>query len=129
MDFIFDNHPGTLSLSNGNIKSSVADPRSGAFFGSWIRDPGWLKNPRSGSGIRDENPESHFRELRNKFCFVMYLNSLMRMRIRDPGIFSTLDPEWVKIRIRDKHLGSATPTKIQLKTFNAYNIALLPNEH
>jgi hypothetical protein len=29
------------------------------------------------------------------------------MRIRDPGIFLTRDPGWKKIRIRDKHPGSA----------------------
>jgi hypothetical protein len=34
----------------------------------------------------------------------------MRMRIRDPGIFLTLDPGagMEKIRIRDKHPGFAT---------------------
>ena len=37
----------------------------------------------SGSGIRDEQPGSYFLELRNHFCGLIYLNSLMR--IRDPG--------------------------------------------
>jgi hypothetical protein len=38
-----------------------------------------------------------------------YLNYLLRIRIRDPEIFLTLDPGsgMEKIRIRDKLLGSA----------------------
>jgi hypothetical protein len=42
---------------------------------------------KSGSGsriqIRDEQPGSYFLELRNHFCGLKYLNSLMR--IRDTG--------------------------------------------
>ncbi len=49
--------------------------------------------------------------LRYVATLLKYLNSLMRMQIwtRDSGIFLTLDPGsgTEKIRIRDKHLGSA----------------------
>jgi hypothetical protein len=50
--------------------------------------------------VRDEQPRSYFRELRNHFLGLKYLNSLMR--IRDPG--------WKKFEsgILDKHPGSAT---------------------
>ncbi len=48
-----------------------------------------------GSGIRDEQPGSYFIELRNHFLGLKYSNSMMR--IRDG-----------KIRIRNKHPGSAT---------------------
>ncbi len=88
------------------VSSSVADPdpRSGAFLNL---DPGSGMGKKSGSGIRirDEQPESYFRELRKHFFGLKYLNSLMR--IRDPG--------WKKLRsgnggkfgsgIRDKHPG------------------------
>ncbi len=50
-------------------------------FDTWIRDPGWVKN-------RDPDPHgSYFRELRNIFFGLKYLNSLMEMLIRDkyPG--------------------------------------------
>ncbi len=55
-------------------------------FDLWIRDPGWVKKLRSGSGmqIRDEHLGSSFRELRNNFLGQKYLNSLMWIRIRDP---------------------------------------------
>jgi hypothetical protein len=50
----------------------------------------------------------------DNFFGLKYINSFMRMRIRirDPGIFLTLDPEsgMKKIRIRD-HPGSATLNK------------------
>jgi hypothetical protein len=76
---------------------------SGAFLipGSGIRD---------GKKSRSYHPGSyHFPELRNPFV-LKYFNALMRIRIRDPGIFLTLDPGsgMGKIRIRDKHPGSAT---------------------
>jgi hypothetical protein len=62
-----------------NSPISVADPDTG----SWIRDG---RKSASGSGIRDEQPESYFLELRNHFFAFLglkYLNSLMR--IQDPG--------------------------------------------
>jgi hypothetical protein len=37
--------------------------------------------------IRDEHPGSYFRGLRNNFLCEKYLNSLMRIRIRDPNLF------------------------------------------
>ncbi len=52
---------------------------SGAFL-----TPGSGMSKRSGSGsgirIRDEQPESYFRELRDHFFAVKYLHSLMRIR-------------------------------------------------
>jgi hypothetical protein len=67
----------------------------------------------SGSGIRDEQPESYFLELRNHFLGFLslkFLNSLMR--IRDPDGDSS-DPVsgMEKSRIQDKHPGSATLPK------------------
>jgi hypothetical protein len=50
------------------LKFFDADPDPGSrLFDPWIRDPGWVKKSRFGSGIRDEHPESYFRELRNHF--------------------------------------------------------------
>jgi hypothetical protein len=65
----------------------------------------------SGSGIRDEQPGSHFLELRNHFFGFLGVKILKffdadpgsgmeTVRIRDPGL--------KKSRIRDKHPGSAT---------------------
>ncbi len=51
---------------------SVSDP-----------DPGSSALLTLGSAIRDENPESYFRKLRNNFLGLKYFNSLMQ--IRDPG--------------------------------------------
>ncbi len=84
------------------------DPGFGAFLtsGSDIRDL-LCKKSRSGSGIRDERPGWYFRELRNNLLGQKYLNSLMRIRIRDPKYFWP----WIrdgKTRMRDKHPGSAT---------------------
>jgi hypothetical protein len=60
---------------------------------------------RSGSGIRirDDDPGSYFRKLRNNFLGLKYLNSLMRIRIRYPEISLVLDPRsgMEKLRIRD----------------------------
>jgi hypothetical protein len=73
--------------------SSVPDPVSGirCLFDPWIRNPGSRmgKKSGSGSGIRDEQPGSYFRELRNLFLGLEYLNSLMRIRdrIRYTGFF------------------------------------------
>jgi hypothetical protein len=61
----------------------------------------------SGSRIRDEQPGSYFRELRNNFLGLKYLNSLMRIRIWDGKKFGSRIREG-KILIRDKNLGSAT---------------------
>jgi hypothetical protein len=65
-------------------------------------------DPGSGILIRDEHPGSYFRKLRNNFLVENTYNSSMWMRIRNllnPGS-GILDG---KIRIRDKHAGSATP--------------------
>jgi hypothetical protein len=40
---------------------------------------------KAGSRIRDEPPRSFFRELRYSFLGYKNLNSLMRIRIQDPG--------------------------------------------
>ncbi len=72
--------------------SSVTDP-----VPFWPLDPGWVKIRIR---IRDEQPGSYFRELRNHIFRLKYLYSLIQ--IRDPN--SGME----KIRIRDKHPGSAT---------------------
>jgi hypothetical protein len=47
-----------------------------------------VKKSGSGSGIqvRDEHPISYFRELRNHFFGLKYLNSLMRIQDPESGI-------------------------------------------
>jgi hypothetical protein len=64
---------------------------------------------KSGSGIliRDEQPGSYFRELRNNFFGFKYLSSLTR--IRNPG-WKNSEWGWKKFGsgIRNKHPGSAT---------------------
>jgi hypothetical protein len=45
-------------------------------------DPGWEK-----IRIRDEHPESYFRDLGNNFLGKKYLNSLMRIWIRETESF------------------------------------------
>jgi hypothetical protein len=81
---------------------------------SSVADPGWLKERIR---IRDEQPESYFRELKNHFLGLKYLNSLMRIRDgknSDPGFrmekIRIRDPGWKKLGfgIQDKHPGSAT---------------------
>jgi hypothetical protein len=57
--------------------------------------------------IRDEQPESYFRELKNQFFWLKYLNSLTRIwdgKNSDPGsgMEKHPDPGW-----GDKHPGSA----------------------
>jgi hypothetical protein len=70
-------------------------------FYPWIRDLGWVKNQESGSGM---NNLDHISESLEVIFGIKYFNSLMRVRIRDPGILLTLDPGpgMEKIRIRDK---------------------------
>jgi hypothetical protein len=68
-----------------SILYSVVDP-----------DPGWVK---ISIRIQDEHPGSFFRELRNPFLGLKYLNSLML--IRYPG-WKNSDPGWKKfVPIRD----------------------------
>jgi hypothetical protein len=53
-------------------------------FDPWIRDPGWVKNqdpdpdPGPGSGMKLPGP--YFRELRNHFFGLKYLNSLLQIQ-------------------------------------------------
>jgi hypothetical protein len=60
-----------------NVDISAADP-----------DPG-SGMKKTGSGIRDDHPESHFRELNNNILVHKYLNYFKRIGMRD---LSTLDP-------------------------------------
>jgi hypothetical protein len=78
----------------------------GCGSGIRCRDPGWLKCQIR---IRDEQPGSYFRKLRNHFLGLKYLHSLMR--IRDPAL-KKFGSGMEKIRIRDKHPGSALLQKI-----------------
>ncbi len=56
------------------------------------------------------NIPDHISESLETIFVLKYLNSLVQMRIRDTGIFFSLDPGsgMEKIRIRSKHPGSAT---------------------
>ncbi len=74
-------------------------------FDHWIQDPDCVKIKIR---IRDEYPESYFRELRNNssdYKIPKFFNL-----DPDPEIFLTLDTGWKKIGsgTRDKHSGSAT---------------------
>ncbi len=108
--------PGSVAFLTP-VSGAFLTPGSGAFLtpGSGVGK----KKTRSGSGIRiwDENPGTYFQELRNIFCLFKYLNSVMRIRIRDPESFypgirdrkcRIRDPEFFYPGIRDKHPGSAT---------------------
>jgi hypothetical protein len=52
-----------------------------------IRDPVLFLKLKNQIRICDENFSSYFRELRNNFFCLKYLNSLMRIRIRDRESF------------------------------------------
>ncbi len=92
--------------------------------GSWIRDPMPFWPLDAGSGwvkiriqIRDKLPGSYFRELKNHFFDLKYLNSLMRLR----------DPGWKKFGSGiDLHPGSATLVKIHLFRWSLF---VLPSEY
>ncbi len=73
----------------------------------WSPGSGMCKIPRSGSGM---NILDHISESWETSFWLKYLNSLLRMRIQDPGIFLARDPEWEKFGsvIRDIHPGSST---------------------
>jgi hypothetical protein len=94
--------------------TSVADPDPGSgigyLFDPWIRDPRWEK---VSIRIRDEQPGSHFLELRNRF-FAFFWVKILKFFDEDPGsgleTVRIRDPGWkiVGSGIRDKHPGSAT---------------------
>jgi hypothetical protein len=65
---------------------SDADPDPVPF---WPLDPGSGAFLAPGSGIRDEQPWSYFRELGNHFFGLNHLNSLMRSRDKNTG-YATL---------------------------------------
>jgi hypothetical protein len=87
------------TLLNFCNNSRVADLGSGirCLFDPWIRDPGSEMN----------NPDHISESLETLFLGLKYFNSLMR--IWDPGRKNS-DPGsgMEKIRVRDKHPGSAT---------------------
>ncbi len=84
------------------LKTSVAAPGSGAFL---TPGSGMGKDSGSGSGMNNPDHISIFRDLRNNFLGLKYLNSLMRIR---DGKNSDLVYGMEKIRIRNKRSGSAT---------------------
>ncbi len=102
------------------VTNSVADPGCSAFFGPWIRDPGWgkIRIPDPRSGTRDKHISDSlvtvFRVIKLKFV----INSVLGSRIRDPG-WNNPDPgygmEKSKPGIRDKHPGG---TKFRFKYLN-----------
>ncbi len=81
-------------LCTAVLRIRIRDPVPFLTPVSGIGDPGWVKNR-----ILDEQHGSYFRELRNQFFGLKYLNYLMW--IQDPG--SGME----NIRTRDKHPGSA----------------------
>jgi hypothetical protein len=100
---------GDLFRFDGTQNITVLrNPGSGTFL---TPGSGTGKKSRSGCGIRnrDEHPGSYFRELRKIFGL-----NILKFFDADPdpgfGIFLTLGPGsgTEKIRIRDKHPGSAT---------------------
>jgi hypothetical protein len=66
-------------------------------FDPWIRDPEWVKKNRV--RIRDDQPGSYFRMLKNRFFWLKYLNHLMRIR---DGKTSYPGSGMENIRIRGK---------------------------
>jgi hypothetical protein len=78
---------------------AAPDPGSGAFL-----THGSGMDKKTGSRIRDEQPESYFREIRNQFFWLKYLSYLMRIRDRK------------KIRIRDlRWKNSDTGSRINVR--------------
>jgi hypothetical protein len=71
------------------------------FFYAWIRDPRCVK--KSGIRIRDKQPGSYFRELRNNFWV-----KILKFFDADPG--SGME----KILIREEHSGSAKLSASQI---------------
>ncbi len=83
----------------------------------WDPVPLWPLDPGSGLGknrIRDDQPGSYFRELRNQF--LKYFNYLIG--IRDPG-WKKFGSGMENIRIRDKHPGSA-PLSLQIERIRVH---------
>ncbi len=81
------------------LRIRIRELGSGAFL---TPESGMGKN--SGSGIRDEQPASYFRELRNTLFGLKYLYSLMRIRNgknSDPGSGINIpDPRhWSAVRL------------------------------
>ncbi len=68
---------------------SVADPYPGSgircLLDSWIREPGWVKKSRSGSGM---NIPDHISESLETF----FLVKILKFFDVDPGILFALDP-------------------------------------
>jgi hypothetical protein len=99
------NMPNNCKWHTGSTSVADPDPISGirCLFDPWIRDPGWVESqhPDPGSGMN--NPDPIFLSLKNIFFVFLglkYLNSLMRIGIRDGD---SSDPgSWMeKSRIRD----------------------------
>jgi hypothetical protein len=69
---------GTLQHHPGTVRIVYQCCGSGIRCLFDLRDPGWVKKIRI--WIRDEQPGSYFRELRNHFFGIKYLYSLMRIQ-------------------------------------------------
>jgi hypothetical protein len=85
----FIDWPDKTRVIGRRSSSSVADPGSGDFL---ISGSGMGNNSGSGSRIRDEQPQSYFRELRNHFLGLKYFNFLIgsgmeKIRIRESAVF------------------------------------------
>jgi hypothetical protein len=101
------------------VLCSIADPDSVPF---WPLDTSWVKNQDPDPGWTSLIIQ-YFRALRNNFLVWKYQywkNSFMRNRIRDAESFWL----WIrdgKIRIRDKHPGSATLAPVLFKRCSCMN--------
>jgi hypothetical protein len=80
--------------------------RIGYLLDPWILDPGsgMGRKSGSGSGIRDEQPESYFLELRNHY-FAFFGVKILKFFNEDPAsgmeTVRIRDPGWKKSQIRD----------------------------
>jgi hypothetical protein len=91
-----------------NISEALSKKGNGEGFFEQCCGSGMGK--KLGSGFRDEQPGSYFREPGNNFFGLIYLNSLKRIRNgknSDPGL-KQFGSGMGKNRIRDEHPGAAT---------------------
>jgi hypothetical protein len=73
-----------IKYKYANFHCCASESGIRCFFDHWIRDP--QDGKKSGFEIRDEHSRSFFRELRNIFWGLKYLNSMMRIRdLFNPG--------------------------------------------
>jgi hypothetical protein len=108
-DFDFENLKSAFGIRawgpDVKVHSSVTDPGSGAFLNPWIRDPRWVKNQDQDPGSEMNIPDHISESLETSFWvkILKFFDADL-----DPGILFDPGTGMEKIRIRDKHPGSAT---------------------